>query len=75
MIQNYPDISWDIGDAQSGTKQEEFIKTINELYWLYGVGDVTRVWVNNKPSMFFFCFFIMCRGIFRTQENATTKQL
>ena len=31
---NYPDIRWDIGDAQSGTKQEEFIKTINDLYWL-----------------------------------------
>ena len=29
---NYPDIRWDIGDAQSGTKQEEFIKTINDLY-------------------------------------------
>ena len=48
---NYPDIRWDIGDAQSGTKQEEFIKTINDLYWLQNVNDVTRVRVNNKPSM------------------------
>ena len=31
---NYPDIWWDIGDVQSGTKQEHFRKTINELYWL-----------------------------------------
>ena len=38
-------------DAQSGTKQEEFIKTINDLYWLQNVNDVTRVQVNNKPSM------------------------
>ena len=48
---NYPDIRWDIRDAQSGTKQEEFIKTINVLYWLQNVNDVTRVRVNNKPSM------------------------
>ena len=48
---NFPDIRWDIGDAQSGTRQEEFIKTINELYWLQNVNDVTRVRVNNKPSM------------------------
>ena len=40
---NYPDIQWDIGDAQSGTKQEEFINTINDLYWLQNVNDVTRV--------------------------------
>ena len=48
---SYPDIRWDIGDAQSGTNQEEFIKTINDLYWLQSVNDVTRVRVNNKPSM------------------------
>ena len=48
---NYPYIRLDIGDAQSGTKQEEFMKTINDLYWLQNVNDVTRVWVNNKPSM------------------------
>ena len=48
---SYPDIRWDIGDAQSGTKQEEFMKTINDLYWLQNVNDVTRVRVNNKPSI------------------------
>ena len=48
---NYPDIRWDIGGAQSGTKQEEFMKTINDLCWLQNVNDVTRVRVNNKPSM------------------------
>ena len=47
---NFPDIRWYIGDAQSGTRQEEFIKTINELYWLQNVNDVTRVRVNNKPT-------------------------
>ena len=39
------------GFAQAGTKQEEFIQTINELYCLQNVNDVTRVRVNNKPSM------------------------
>ena len=48
---NYPDIQWDIGDVQSGTKHEEFIKTINDLYWLQNLNDVTRVRINNKPSM------------------------
>ena len=48
---NYPDIRWDIGYAQAGTKQEEFIKTINDLYWLQNLNDVTRVRVNNKPNM------------------------
>ena len=48
---NYLDIRLDIGDVQSGTKQEEFIKTINDLYWLQNVNDVTRVRVNNNPSM------------------------
>ena len=48
---SYPGICWDIWDAQCGTKQKDFIKTINELYWLQNVNDVTRVWVNNKPSM------------------------
>ena len=48
---NYPDIRGDIGDEQSGTKQDEFIKTINDLYWLKNINDVTRVRVNNKPSM------------------------
>ena len=48
---NYPDIRWDIRDAQSGTKQEEFIKTIKEIYWLQNVNDVTKIRVNNKPTM------------------------
>ena len=38
-------------DAQSGTKQDEFMKTINDLYWLQNENDVTRVRVNNKSSM------------------------
>ena len=46
---NYPYIRWDIKDEQSGTKQEEFIKKVNEQYWLQNVNDVTRVQVNNKP--------------------------
>ena len=52
---SYLDIRWDIGDAQSGTKQEEFMKTINDLYWLQNVNNVTRVRVNNKhvrPSIY-----------------------
>ena len=35
----------------SKTKQGEFIKTINELYWLQYVNDVTRVRDNKKPCM------------------------
>ena len=48
---NFPNIRLDIRGTQSGTKQEEFIDTINELYWLQNVNDVTRVRVNNEPSM------------------------
>ena len=32
-------------------EQEELIKTINDLYWLQNVNDVTRVRAINKPSM------------------------
>ena len=48
---NYPDIRWEVGDAQSRTKEKEFIKTIKDLYWLQNVNDVTTVRANNKPSM------------------------
>ena len=44
---------------QSGTKEEEFIKTINDLYWLQNVNDVTRVQVNNKPSMLDLVFTLL----------------
>ena len=32
-------------------KTRRIVKTINYLYWLQNVNDVTRIWVNNKPSM------------------------
>ena len=48
---NFREINWKIGEAKENSEHSRFLHSINDLYWIQNVLEMTRFRINQSPSL------------------------